>query len=176
VNIDHRCLPTSIVRVETMPIPAFTSSATIGSITSAMVMYCVQRAGDCDRLTGRSPLQLGQKGVALNSQGEGSHGRVRDRPVYQGQNGGGRDRRSTTVQLAAGRQLSLVLIARRGRTTRGGYRVGLGLPSARPASSRDRQNRRRPGARGEVGRPRVGARWRQDQWCTHSALSKGRAC
>jgi hypothetical protein len=115
-----------------MPIPAFTPSTTIGSIGSAMTMHCVQRAGDRDRLTGRPPLQSGQKGAALNNQGEGSHGRVLDRRVFQGQNGGGLDRRST-VQLAAGCLLPSVPIARRGRTTGGGYRARLRLPSARPA-------------------------------------------
>jgi hypothetical protein len=114
-----------------MPIPAFTPNATIGSIESAMAMHCVQWAGDCDRLTGRPPLRSGQKGAALNTQGEGSHGCVRDRRVFRGQNGGGLDRRST-VQLAAGCQLPPVPLARRGRTIRGGYRAGLGL-SARPA-------------------------------------------
>jgi hypothetical protein len=115
-----------------MPIPAFTPSAKIGSIGSAMTMHRVQRAGDRDWLTGRPSLQSGQKGSPRNSQGEGSHGRVRDRRVI-GQNGGGLDKRSTTVQLAAGCQLPLVPIARRGRTTGEGYRAGLCLSSARPA-------------------------------------------
>ncbi len=114
-----------------MPIPAFTPGATVGSMGFAMTMHCVQRAGERDRLTGRPPLQPAQKGAALNTQGEGSHGRVRDRRVFQGQNGGELDRRST-VRLAAGCQLPPVPLARRGRTTGGGYRAGLGLP-ARPA-------------------------------------------
>ncbi len=160
MTADRRCLPTSIVRVETMPIPVFTSSATIGNIGSAMTMHCVQWAGDCDRLTGRPPLQSGQKGAALHTQGEGSHGRVRDRRVFKGQNGSGLDRRPTSVQLAAGCQLPLVPIARRGRTTGGGYRAGLGLPSARLAFLRgtgEGKNGRRPGVRtGES----VGARCR----------------
>jgi hypothetical protein len=110
-----------------MPIPAFTPRATIGSIGLAMTMHCVQRAGDRDRLTGRPPLQPAQKGATLNTQGEGSHGRVRDRRVFQGQNGGG------LGQFAAGCQLPPVPLARRGRTTGGSYRAGLCLPSARPA-------------------------------------------
>lgn len=62
MTADHRCLLASTVRVQTMPIPAFTPRATIASIRSAMTMHCVQRAGDRDRLTGRPPHQPGQRG------------------------------------------------------------------------------------------------------------------
>jgi hypothetical protein len=139
-----------------MPIPAFTTGATVGSIGSAMAMHYVQWAGDCDRLTGRPPLQPDRRGwPSIPRAREATAACVTVACTKNKRRRAGQADSSPTRRRLPDPARTI----RASRThDRWGYRAGLFLPSFSPARFIKEQAREASAALARRGEGSVGAR------------------